>query len=85
MNGCEEFIGDFKVGDTVKLAKDLTVFHVNPKDPNGVTLKAGLEGKVLRMVTDKHPVATPNFPIVVQFQEPKKFFMHLEARDLEHA
>lgn len=83
MNGIEEFIGDFKVGDEVKLAKDVHVYHVNPKDQDGLTLKAGLEGVVLRIVTDKHPKATPNYPLVVQFQEPKKFFMHLEAADLE--
>ncbi len=79
----QEFIGDYKVGDKVKLKKPIQAYHVYPNEPDGVVLPAGLTGQVLRIITDKHPKATPNFPLVVQFEEPKKFQMHMEADDLE--
>eukprot|EP00287_Rhodomonas_sp_CCMP768_P017474 CAMPEP_0202809288 /NCGR_PEP_ID=MMETSP1389-20130828/1632_1 /ASSEMBLY_ACC=CAM_ASM_000865 /TAXON_ID=302021 /ORGANISM="Rhodomonas sp., Strain CCMP768" /LENGTH=85 /DNA_ID=CAMNT_0049479849 /DNA_START=278 /DNA_END=535 /DNA_ORIENTATION=- len=81
----QDFIGDFQVGDKVKLQKPMEAFHLYPNETDGVVLPAGLEGEVIRIVTDKHPKATPNYPLVVQFKEPKKFFMHLEASDVEKA
>eukprot|EP00286_Rhodomonas_abbreviata_P018143 CAMPEP_0181308406 /NCGR_PEP_ID=MMETSP1101-20121128/11445_1 /TAXON_ID=46948 /ORGANISM="Rhodomonas abbreviata, Strain Caron Lab Isolate" /LENGTH=148 /DNA_ID=CAMNT_0023414785 /DNA_START=171 /DNA_END=617 /DNA_ORIENTATION=- len=78
-----DFTGDFKTGDKVKLARETRVYHVNPKEADGTLLPAGLEGEVTAIVTDKHPEATPNWPLVVQFSEPKKFKMHCAASDLE--
>ena len=65
------------VGDRVRvLAADLTLFHVpghtnfNPK---------GLEGSVVKVLSG----TSANLPVVVGFEEPRKFRAHFQTSELE--
>ena len=80
-----ELIGDFNVGDRVKVAKSsITLFTV--KDyPNGYLVPKGAEGQIIKVITmdikSGKPVS-PNRPLLVKFENPK-FQAHFEARELE--
>lgn len=69
----------FAVGDRVRVvATGLEFYHV-PKHPN--LDPKGLEGSVLRVID--YDQVSANLPVVVEFQEPRKFRAHFETHELE--
>jgi hypothetical protein len=80
--------GDFKVGDKVKLQKDLKVYHVKPKDfPDGFTIKKEWVGEVQDILT-KNPEITPDKPILVVYKQPEappKFVVHTDSGEIQKA
>jgi hypothetical protein len=82
----DEVVGDFKEGEKVKLKADTWFFHVSPKDhPDGLTIKAGTEGVIKKIILQPGCQTTPNRPIQVQFTEPRKWMAHMEKDELERA
>ena len=84
-----ELIGDFQVGDKVKV-KDgsIRLWNVAPKEnPDGYLVPKGKLGEIIKLVTKDaktgKPVS-PNRPILVKFQDPQ-FTAHFEQRELEKA
>ena len=82
----DPLVGDFKVGDKVKLVNDLTVYHVLAQQyPDGYVVAKGTEGEVKAIVTEKYKQSTANRPIQVAFKEPRPFVIHFEADDITKA
>lgn len=70
----------FEAGDRVRVvASDLVMCHV-PKHPK--LNPQGLEGEVVKVI-DKHISA--NLPVLVKFEEPRKWTAHFLATELERA
>mmetsp|Transcript_44016 Transcript_44016/g.68824 ORF Transcript_44016/g.68824 Transcript_44016/m.68824 type:complete len:149 (-) Transcript_44016:26-472(-) len=82
MNAIDDLVGDFKVGDKVKVVKECEAYHIFPREPEAVKVEAGKKGVVSAVMMTKFPNSTPNRPIIVQFTEPKKFKMHFECDEI---
>ena len=82
----DEVVGDLKEGEKVKLKKDTWFFHVSPKDhPDGMTIKAGTQGTIKKIILKPDDKVSPNRPVVVEFTEPRKWTVHMENSELERA
>jgi hypothetical protein len=82
-----ELIGDFSVGDRVRVTQNsITLFTVKDH-PDGYQVPKGTEGEIVKVITidvkSGKPVS-PNRPLLVKFNNPK-FQAHFEARELEKA
>ncbi len=82
-----ELIGDFNVGDRVRVIQNsITLFTVKDH-PDGYQVPKGAEGEIVKVITvdvkSGKPVS-PNRPLLVKFNNPK-FQAHFEARELEKA
>lgn len=71
----------FSVGDKVRVATSVTVYH-HPEHRNQAFDLKGQEGEVIEVVKEYHgkPVSA-NFPFVVKFGG--KFRAHLQGHELE--
>jgi hypothetical protein len=80
-----DLIGDFSVGDRVKVAQESIVLFTVKDYPDGYPVPKGAEGQILKVITadpkSGKPVS-PNRPLLVKFDNPK-FQAHFEARELE--
>lgn len=82
----DDVVGDYKEGEVVKLKEDTWFFHVSPKDhPDGLTIKAGTQGKIKKIILKPDCKSTPHRPIQVEFTEPRKWIAHMEKSELERA
>eukprot|EP00802_Teleaulax_amphioxeia_P021713 Tamp_22089.p1 GENE.Tamp_22089~~Tamp_22089.p1 ORF type:complete len:150 (+),score=32.94 Tamp_22089:65-514(+) len=82
----DEVVGDYKEGEKVKLKADTWFFHVSPKDhPDGLTIKAGTQGTIKKIILQPDCKSTPHRPIQVAFTEPRKWMAHMEKNELERA
>ncbi|MGK7901260.1 MAG: ferredoxin-thioredoxin reductase variable chain [Hormoscilla sp.] len=72
---------DIKVGDRVRVAKSVVVYH-HPQNRNQPFELQGQEGEVLDIILERDgkPISA-NLPILVKFE--KKFKVHLRENELE--
>lgn len=70
------------VGDRVRVTESVKLYHI-PTHKGKPTEIQGLEGTVLKIVTEwqGRPVSA-NFPVLVKFEDPK-FRAHLQEHELE--
>eukprot|EP00960_Hanusia_phi_P033374 750433-Hanusia_phi.AAC.4 len=86
MSEQDPLVGDFKVGDKVKLVNDVTVYHVLAQQyPDGYVVTKGTVGEVKAIVSQKYKQSTANRPIQVAFTDPRPFVIHFEAEEITKA